>query len=199
MLFSAHAFSHPSHPIVHAQFAGATAALEQALHAMAELSELNLAAASASIHDSGALIRQLTDARDLPQALQTLQAQAQPATEKFASYARHLSEIGLQVQTEAAKAVHGRVAESFAQVNEFVASVDKLVPASAEPFTEAFKSHAVQVRNSYEQLAKANLAMLESCQQQMSAMAASFGSANPPANAPMMPAKPKKAVAATSD
>ncbi len=195
MLLTAHAFPHPSHPIVQAQFSSATGALEHALHAMAELSELNLAAATASIHDSGALIRQLTDARDLPQALQTLQAQAQPATEKFASYARHVSDIGLQAQAEAARAVHGRVAESFAQVNEFVASVDKLVPAGAEPFTEAFKLQAVQVLNGYEQLARANLALLESYQQQMSAMAASFT----PANAPTTQVKPKKAAAATTD
>lgn len=195
MLLTAHAFSHPSHPIVHAQFASATGALEQALHALAELSELNLAAATASVHDSGALIRQLTDARDLPQALQTLQAQAQPATEKFASYARHLSDIGLQAQAQAARAVHGRVAESFTQMNEFVAGVDKLVPAGAEPFTEAFKLQAAQVRNSYEQLARANLAMLESYQQQMSAIAASFT----PANEPVTPSRPKKTSAATSD
>jgi phasin family protein len=195
MLLTAHAFSHPSHPIVHAQFASATGALEQALHALAELSELNLAAATASVHDSGALIRQLTDARDLPQALQTLQAQAQPATEKFASYARHLSDIGLQAQAQAARAVHGCVAESFAQMNEFVAGADKLVPAGAEPFTEAFKLRAAQVRNSYEQLTRANLAMLESYQQQMSAMAASFT----PANAPVTPSRQKKTAAATSD
>ncbi len=195
MPLTAHAFSHPSHPIVQAQFASAAGALEQALHAMAELSELNLAAAMASIHDSGTLIRQLMDARDLPQALQTLQAQAQPAAEKFASYARHWSDIGLQAQAQATKAVHGRVTESFAQVNELVASVDKLVPAGAEPFTEAFKWQAVQVRNGYEQLAKAHLAMLESYQQQMSAMAASFT----PAQAPATPAKPTKTAAVTTD
>lgn len=190
--------SRPHSPVssVHAQaqLATATGVAEHALHAVAELTELNLAAAAASLQDSRSLFAQMMGARDPSQALQALQAEAQPAAEKMVSYARHAGEIGVQAQSEAAKAVHGLINESLAQFNDFVATQMSAAPAGTEPFAETVRALAANMHGTHEKLAKVNQLMLDGCQRQVAAISEQFV----PNAAPVKPVKAKKAAAAAT-
>lgn len=163
---------------------------EKALHSVTELAELNLATAKASLEEASAVVHELLTAKDPQAAAAVVQAQAQPAAEKAASYGRHLAAITSKAQAELTKLTQERVAETAAQVNAMVDDVTKAAPAGSETFVNAFKAGIANANAAYAQFVKVSQTSFDKYQEQMTEMTGQFAPAAAKA------AKAKKAAAA---
>lgn len=172
-----------------AQIHTISAIAEKAMHAVAELAELNAATMKASLEDSSAIAQEILAAKDPQSAFVIVQSQAQPTAEKAASYARHLAAIATKAQAEFGKVAQERMAETTAHFHSLVNDLSKTAPAGSEPFVDLFKSNLANANAMYEQFAKAGQTAYDHFQSQLGEMGSHFGVAT-------KPAKSKKAAAA---
>jgi len=173
-----------------AQIHTMSAIAEKTMHAVAELAELNAATMKASLEDSSAIAQEILAAKDPQSALVIVQSQAQPAAEKAASYARHLTAIATKAHAELGKVAQERMTETTATIHSLVNDLSKTAPAGTEQFVDLFKSNFANANAMYEQFAKAGQTAYDHFQSQLSDMGSHLG-------VPAKPAKSKKAAAAT--
>ncbi len=174
-----------------AQISVISAIAEQAIHAANELAELNVATVKASLEDGASIAQELISAKDPQSAFAVVQAQAQPAAEKAASYGRHLAAIASKTQAELGKIAQERLAETSSHFHALVNDLTKVAPAGSEPLVDAFKSGFAQSNAFYEQFAKAGQTAYEQFQSQLNEMTSQFG-------VPVKPATKSKKAAASA-
>jgi len=162
---------------------------EKALHSVSEIAELNLATAKASLEEASAIVTEMMSAKDLQTAFVVVQSQAQPATEKAASYSRHLAAIASKAQADLTKAAQERMAEATANVHALVNDLTKTAPAGTETFVEAFKTNFLNANAAYEKFLQASHSAYGKYQDQLQEMSNHF---TPGVS---KPAKSKKAAA----
>ena len=173
-----------------AQLQVLSALAEKALHSVAELAELNIATAKASLEESSAMVQEILGAKDPQAAAALLQSQAQPAAEKVASYGRHLAAIASKAQADLTAVTQERIFETTASVNAMVDKLTEAAPAGSENFINIFKANVANVNAAYEQFAKFSQNSFGKYQEQLHEMTSHFTPVAP------KPAKAKKAAAA---
>jgi hypothetical protein len=118
------------------QLAATTALANKAFESVAQLVDLNVSAAKASLEHS------------------TAAAQAQPSTEKVLAYGRNLASIASTAQAEFTKAAEAQIAETTRKVTALVEDVAKNAPAGSENAIAMLKAAIGNANASYEQLSK---------------------------------------------
>ncbi|MFT4099874.1 MAG: phasin family protein [Burkholderiaceae bacterium] len=126
-----------------------------------KLAELHLQATKASLTESTDQIKALLAAKD-PKALADIaMSAAQPATDKFASYAKQVYEIANETGTEIAKLFEKQVAESNQQFSSVIDTMAKNAPAGSESFVSFVKSAVSAANTAFEQVNKATKQAVE--------------------------------------
>ena len=163
---------------------------QKALHSVAELAELNIATAKASLEESSVMVQEMLSAKDPQAAAALLQSQAQPAVEKVASYGRHLAAIASKAQADLTSVTQDRIQETTARVNAMVDKLTESAPVGSENFINMFKVNVANVNAAYAQFVKFSQNSFGKYQEQLHEMSSHF--------TPVVakPAKTKKAAAA---
>jgi phasin family protein len=134
----------------------AAVALSQTFFDAAErMTELNLAAAKATLEESVEKTQALLSARDVQELVALTSGNAQPALEKAVSSSRTVYGIANNANAEVTRIIEAQIAESnkkFAQLIDFAA---KNAPAGSEPAVSAFKSAVAAANTAYDTFAKA--------------------------------------------
>jgi phasin family protein len=148
-----------------AQLAAVTALTNKAFESVAQLVDLNVNAAKASLEQSKATAQQLLAAKD-PQEFFTLSAaQSQPNAENVLAYSRNLASIASSAQAEFTKAAETQIAETTRKVSALVDDVAKNAPAGSENAIAMLKSAITNANASYEQLSKTTKQATESLEE----------------------------------
>ena len=93
MFTTADQFSNATKASIDAQIAAMNDFANKTLHSMAELVELNIATAKASLEHSSAAAQQILSAKDAQEVFALTSSQAQPNAEKALAYGRHVASI----------------------------------------------------------------------------------------------------------
>ena len=93
MFSTADQFSNATKASIDAQIAAMNDFANKTLHSMAELVELNIATAKASLEHSSAAAQQILSAKDPQEILSLTSSQAQPNAEKVIAYGLSLIHI----------------------------------------------------------------------------------------------------------
>jgi phasin family protein len=136
------------------QLAVTTTLANKAFESVAQLVDLNVSAAKASLEHSTAAAQQLLAAKDLQEFFALSAAQAQPSTEKVLAYGRNLASIASSAQAEFTKAAEAQIAETTRKVTALVEDVAKNAPAGSENAIAMLKAAIGNANASYEQLSK---------------------------------------------
>jgi len=112
MFTNADQLSNATKASIDAQLAVMSEITNKALHSVAELAELNIATAKATLEHASSAAQQLLAAKDAQEIFQLTSSQAQPNAEKMLAYSRHLAGIASKAQAELTKTTEARVAET---------------------------------------------------------------------------------------
>ncbi|MDB5765078.1 MAG: phasin family protein [Herminiimonas sp.] len=134
------------------QFAAATALANKAFAGVAQLVDLNVSAAKASLEHSTAAVQQLLSAKDPQEFFALSAAQTQPNAEKLLAYGRNLASIASSTQSEFTKAAEAQIAETTRKVTALVEDAAKNAPAGSENAIAMLKSAIVNANAGYAQL-----------------------------------------------
>ncbi|MEY4467869.1 MAG: hypothetical protein RIR21_1662 [Pseudomonadota bacterium] len=137
----------------------------KALTTVAEVAELNMATAKASLEHASAAAQQVLAAKDAQEVIQLTSAHAQPNAEKALAYGRQLASIASKTQAELAKATEAQVAETSRQVNKLIDELSKAAPAGSEKAIEMLKASVANSHAAYEQLTKATKHAIETIEE----------------------------------
>ena len=136
------------------QLAAITALTNKAFESVAQLVDLNVSAAKASLQHSAAAAQQLLSAKDPQEFFALSTTQTQPNTESVLAYGRKLADIASNVQAEFTKAAEAQIAETTRKVTALVEDVAKNAPAGSENAIAMLKSAIGNANASYAQLSK---------------------------------------------
>ena len=148
----------------------------KALTTLAEVTELNMATAKASLEHLSAATQQVLAAKDAQEVIQLTSAQAQPSAEKALAYGRQLASIASKTQAELAKATEEQVAETSRQVNKLIDELSKAAPAGSEKAIEMLKASVANSHSAYEQLTKATKHAIETIEENITESTKHFAS-----------------------
>jgi phasin family protein len=137
----------------------------KALTTVAEVAELNMATAKASLEHVSAAAQQVLAAKDAQEVLHLASSQAQPSAEKALAYGRQLASIASKTHTELANATEAQVAETSRQVNKLIDDLSKAAPAGSEKAIEMLKASVANTHAAYEQLTKATKHAIETIEE----------------------------------
>ncbi len=137
----------------------------KALATFAEVAELNMATAKASLEHASAAAKQVLAAKDAQEFMQLSSSQAQPNAEKALAYGRQLASIATKTQNELAKATELQVAETSRQVNKLIDDLSKAAPAGSENAIAMLKVSVADTHSAYEQLTKATKHAIETMEE----------------------------------
>lgn len=184
MFSTADQFSNATKATIDAQLAAMNELATKAFSSVAELVNLNVTAAKASLEHSSAAAQQILSAKD-PQAFFSLaSAQAQPSAEKALAYSRHLADIASKAQAEFTKAAELRLAETTRHVSALIDDLSKSAPAGSENAIAMLKGAIANANAGYEQLSKASKQASETMEDNLNQMVKQFvPSAEKPARA----------------
>jgi phasin family protein len=136
------------------QLATLTNLTNKAFASVAELVELNVSAAKASLENSTAAAQQLLSVKDAQEFFTLSAAQSQPNAEKVLAYSRNLASIASSTQAEFTKAAEAQIAEASRKVTELVDDIAKNAPAGSEKAVALLKTAIDNANASYAQLTK---------------------------------------------
>jgi phasin family protein len=137
----------------------------KALTTVAEVAELNMATAKASLEHASAAAKQVLAAKDAQEVMQLTSAHAQPNAEKALAYARHMASIMAKAQTEFTSATETRIGQSTRQINQLIDEMSKSAPAGSENVITLLKASVANTNAAIEQMVKGSkqaLATMES-------------------------------------
>ncbi len=144
------------------------------LHSVAELAELNIATARASLEHASATAHQILSAKDPQEMIQLTSSQAQPTAEKALTYGRHLSSIATKAQADVTKAAEARVADTSRQLTKLIDDLAKAAPAGSENAVALLKTSIANANAAYEQLLKASKNAIDTMEESISEAATQF-------------------------
>ncbi len=148
----------------------------KALTTVAEVAELNMATAKASLEHASAAAQQVLAAKDAQEVMQLTSAHAQPNAEKAIAYGRQLASIASKTQAELAKATETQMAETSRQVNKLIDELSKAAPAGSEKAIEMLKASVANSHSAYEQLTKATKHAIETIEENITESTKHFAS-----------------------
>ena len=143
----------------------------KALTTVAEVAELNMATAKASLEHASAAAKQVLAAKDAQEVMQLTSAHAQPNAEKALAYGRQLASIATKTQAELAQAT-----ETSRQVNKLIDELSKAAPAGSEKAIEMLKASVANSHSAYEQLTKATKHAIETIEENVAESTKHFAS-----------------------
>jgi len=163
---------------IDAQLAAMSDIANKALHTVAELAELNISTAKASLEHVSAAAQQMLTAKDAQEFIQLSSAQAQPNAEKALAYTRQLANITTKAQAELTKTTEARVAETLRQLNKLIDDLAKVAPAGSENAVAALKAiieiGSSNTKAAYEQVIKASKHAIETAEDSINEAAKHF-------------------------
>jgi phasin family protein len=136
------------------QLAAMTELTNKAFASVAQLVELNVKAAKASLEQSSTAAQKLLAAKDPQEFLALASKQSQPNAENMLAYTRNLANIAAVTQAEFAKASEAQIAEATRKVTALVDEAAKNAPAGTENAVAMLKSAISNANASYEQMIK---------------------------------------------
>jgi len=139
----------------------------RALHSMAELAELNIATAKASLEQTSAAAQQILSAKDPQEIIALTSSQAQPNAEKVLAYGRHVASIATRAQADFTKVTEARISETSRQVNKLIDDLSKAAPAGTENAISMLKASVANASAAYEQLVKVGKQAAETMEDSM--------------------------------
>ena len=160
-------FSSATKASIDAQIAAMNDFANKTLHSMAELVELNIATAKASLEHSAAAAQQIMSAKDPQEIFALTSSQAQPNAEKALAYGRHVASIATRAQAEITKVTESRISETSRQVNKLIDDLSKNAPAGTENAVSMLKAGVANANAAYEQIVKAGKHAAETMEDSM--------------------------------
>lgn len=139
----------------------------KAFQSVAELVELNISTAKASLEHASAAAHQLMAAKDPQEIMSLTSSQAQPNAEKALAYGKHLASITAKAQADFTKAAEARLAETTRHVNTLIDDLSKSAPAGSEKAVEMLKATIVSATAGYEQMTKATKQATETMEEKI--------------------------------
>jgi phasin family protein len=136
-----------------AQIAAVTDLTNKALASIAQLVELNVNTARASLEQSTQTAQRLMAAKD-PQEFFTLSTQNPPSPETAIAYSRNLASIASTAQAEFARAAEAQIAETTRKVTALIDDIAKNAPPGSENAIAILKTAISNANAAYEQLTK---------------------------------------------
>ena len=176
MFTSATQLSNATKASIDSQLAALNEFAAKALTTVAEIAELNMATAKASLEHVSAATQQVLAAKDAQEVIQLTSAHAQPNAEKALAYGRQLASIASKSQAELAKATEVQVAETSRQVNKLIDELSKAAPAGSENAIEMLKASVANSHAAYEQLTKATKHAIETIEENVAESSKHFAS-----------------------
>lgn len=137
-----------------AQVAAASLFQAQALDSVAQLLDLNIRAAKATVEESTATAQQLLAAKDARELLALIAAQAQPSAAKAVAYSRNVATIATAAQSELAKAAEEQAATQAREAAQLVDQLVKNAPPGMEQAAAFLKTALTNASAGYEQINK---------------------------------------------
>lgn len=174
MFTTADQFSNATKASIDAQIAAMNEFANKTLHSMAELVELNIATAKASLEHSSAAAQQILSAKDAQEVFALTSSQAQPNAEKALAYGRHVASIATRAQAEITKVTEARISETSRQVNKLIDDLSKAAPAGTENAVSLLKASVANANAAYEQIVKAGKHAAETMEDSMNEAAKHF-------------------------
>ncbi|MFC3111013.1 TIGR01841 family phasin [Undibacterium arcticum] len=147
-------FSNAAKANFESQLAAMTELTNKAFASVAQLVELNVSAAKASLEQSSAAAAQLLAAKDPQEFFALTSTQSQPNAENVLAYTRNLASIAAATRAEFAKAAEAQIVEATRKVTALVDEAAKNAPAGSENAIALLKSAISNANASYEQLTK---------------------------------------------
>lgn len=161
-------FSASTKASVDAQLTAMNDFANKAFQSVAELVELNISTAKASLEHASAAAHQLMAAKDPQEVIALTSSQAQPNAEKALAYGKHLASITAKAQADFTKAAEARLAETTRHVSTLIDDLSKSAPAGSEKAIEMLKATIVNANVGYEQLSKATKQATETMEEKIS-------------------------------
>lgn len=155
MFTNADQFSSATKNSIDSQLTAMNDFASKAFQNVAELVELNISTAKASLEHASAAAQQLLAAKDPQEVIAMTTSQAQPNAEKALAYGKHLASITAKAHAEFTKAAEARLAETTRHVSTLIDDLTKSAPAGTEKAVEMLKATIANANAGYEQMSKA--------------------------------------------
>jgi phasin family protein len=126
-----------------------------------KLTQLNVQAAKASLEENVQKGVSLFETKDIKALADSFADSAQPASDKFTAYARHVYEIANETGTEISKVVEQQFAEGNRQLTAAIEAVAKNSPAGSEGVVTLVKSAVTAANATWDQVNKASRQVVE--------------------------------------
>jgi phasin family protein len=134
-----------------AQVAAITDMTNKAFASIAQLVELNVNAAKASLEQSTATAQRLMAAKD-PQEFFALSTQNPPSAETAIAYSRNLASIATAAQAEFSRTAEAQIAETTRKVTALIEDIAKNAPPGSENAIAVLETAITNANAAYEQL-----------------------------------------------
>lgn len=178
MLTTADQLSNATKATIDAQLNAMNEIASKTLHSIAELAELNITTAKATLEHASSAAQQLLAAKDAQEVIQLSSSQAQPNAEKALAYGRHLAGIATKAQAELTKTTEARVAETSRQFNKLLSDLSDAAPAGSEQAIALLQTSVANANAAYEQLLKASKHAISTAEESFNEAAKHFVPAN---------------------
>jgi phasin family protein len=126
-----------------------------------KLAQLNVAAAKASIEEGVQKGVSLLETKDVRAFTDSFSETAQPASDKFTAYAKHVYEIANETSTEISKVVEKQFSEGNRQLSAAIEAVAKNSPVGSEGVVTLVKSAVTAANATWDQVNKASRQVVE--------------------------------------
>jgi phasin family protein len=166
-----------------AQLTLLTALSGRAFESMERLAELNIAAAKATLEESGANFQQLLAAKDAQELLALSATQMQPAAEKLMAYGKQVASIATCAQAEFVKTAEEQISETNRKTIALVEEISKSAPPGSENVLNLVKSAIGNSNAGYEQFSKTVKQATEAFETNMDMASGQFAQTGAKANA----------------
>ncbi len=174
MFTNADQLSNATKASIDAQLAVMSEIANKALHGVAELAELNIATAKATLEHASSAAQQLLAAKDAQEIFQLTSSHAQPNAEKMLAYSRHLAGIASKAQAELTKTTEARVAETSREFNKLLNKLSESAPAGSEQAVAILQTSVANANAAYEQLLKAGKSAISTVEESFNEAAKHF-------------------------
>jgi phasin family protein len=185
-------FSAATRTNLESQLALLSALTGKAFESVEKVIELNMNVAKAALEESTSNARQLLAAKDPQEFIALSTSQAQPNTEKAASYGREVMAIVSGLQAEVTKAAESQIGENSRKFASMVEEVSKTAPAGSENVVAFMKTAIANANAGYEQLSKSGKQAVEAMGANLNTAAAQMSQAASKASARVAPVAVKK-------
>ena len=126
-----------------------------------KLTQLNVQAAKASLEEGVQRGVSLLETKDVKALADTFADSAQPSSDKFTAYAKHVYEIASETGSEISKVVEKQMAEGNRQVTAAIEALAKNSPVGSEGVVTLVKSAVTAANATWDQVNKASRQVVE--------------------------------------